>query len=61
MSGFDSAIRISSYRFGHGRIGEIRPLILLSLGRAFLEGFCHSGQLLVDVVDDTALTLEFQV
>ncbi|WP_204101551.1 hypothetical protein, partial [Occallatibacter savannae] len=48
-----------SYTFWHGRIGEIRPLILLGLGRAFLEGFCHTDNLLVDVVDDTSLAAHF--
>ena len=49
------------YTFCYGRIGEIRPLILLGLGRPFLEGFCHSRYLLVDVVDDAALLLEYPV
>jgi hypothetical protein len=51
-------ICISIYTFWYGRIDEIRPLILLGLGGAFLEGFCHSRHLLVDVVDDAALLLE---
>jgi hypothetical protein len=57
-SGFFAFSCFSSYTFCHGRIGEIRPLILLGLGRPSLEGFCHSHHLLVDVVDDAALLLE---
>src|ERR1017187_5137843 len=47
------------YTFWHSRIGKIRLFVLLELGRAFLEGFCHSGHMLVDVVDDAALLSEF--
>ena len=47
------------YTFWHSRIGKIRLFVLLELGRAFLEGFCHSGHLLVYVVDDAALLSEF--
>ena len=48
--------------FGYGRIGEIRPLILLDLGRAiFWRAPCHCRHLLVDVADDAALLLELPV
>jgi hypothetical protein len=30
------------YRFCHGRIGQIRPLILRSLGGGFRRAFCHA-------------------
>ena len=45
------------YSFCHGRIGEIRPLILLDLGWAILEGFCYSDESLMYVVNDTSLLL----
>ena len=50
-----------TYTFWNGRIDEIRPLILLELGGAFREGFCNSENLLVGVIDDAALLLEFSL
>src|SRR3954447_11892704 len=52
---------IARYRFCDGRIGEIRPLILSNLGGGILEGFCDSQDVLVDVVQDAALVLQFPV
>src|SRR3954471_17146893 len=49
------------YSFCDGRIGEIRPLILFDLRGASLEGFCDSQDVLVDVVQDAALMLQFPV
>ena len=51
--------RSTTYRFVNGRIGEIRPFILLGLGGVFFQAFLNSVNSFVDVVDDMALALEF--
>ena len=49
------------HTFSDGRIGQIRPLILLGLRGVFFDPFCYSADALVDVVDYAALLLEFLV
>jgi hypothetical protein len=56
-------IPCGSYRthFCRGRRGEIRPLILLDLGGAILEGFCHPYDSHAYVVRDASLLIDYMV
>lgn len=45
----------------HGRIGEIRPFILLGLAGWFSGPFCYSGDSLVGVVENAPLLAQRQL